>query len=120
MEEQSSRLSISEQDDVIVAVLMDKKILDEASIAQIGEELKAMVAEAAGIRLVLDFANVGHMSSSALGMLITLHKRVAERGGQLLLCNIRSSIYEVFTITRLNEVFQIHPNRREAVSAASP
>ena len=79
--------------------------------------MQALVGEADSAKFVLDFVNVGHMSSSALGMLITLHKRVHQRGGQLRLCNIRPSIYEVFVITRLNEILQIYPSRQEAVAS---
>ena len=60
-----------------------------------------------------------HLSSAALGMLIALHKRVREKGGVLRLCNIRSSIYEVFEITRLSEVLKILPSREEAVREAT-
>ena len=118
MEDQAGRLKTIRQGNVAVVELVDRKILDEASITEIGEELLAL-AEGDSPRLVLDFANVGHMSSSALGMLITLHKRVREKGGALRLCNIRPSIREVFEITRLNEVFGILSSRQEAVREAA-
>ena len=119
MEEQANRLRIIQQANVIVVELVDKKILDEASISQIGERLFALVAENAPPRIVLDFVNVGHMSSSALGMLITLHKRVREKDGTLRLCNISPSIQEVFEITRLTDVFGILASRAEAVREAA-
>ena len=105
--------------DVAVVELVDRKILDEASITQIGEQLYALAAAGDSPKLVVDFVNVAHMSSSALGMLITLHKRVRERGGALRLCNIRPSILEVFEITRLNEVFGILSSREDAVREAA-
>ena len=55
------------------------------------------------------------MSSSALGMLITLHKRIREKKGELRLSGIQPPIYEVFVITRLNEIFQICQSREEAL-----
>lgn len=119
MAELSARLKIAPQGAVAVVELIDKKILDEASISQIAEQLFTLAAGSANPRLVLDFINVGHMSSSALGMLITLHKRVREKGGMLRLCNIKPSIYEVFKITRLNEVFSICASRAEAVQEAA-
>ena len=117
MSEQRSRLSVQGYGDVSTVELGDSKILDEAVIAQLSAQLQALVADADSAKFVLDFVNVGHMSSSALGMLITLNKRVQERGGQLRLCNIRPSIYEVFVITRLNEILQIHPSRQEALAS---
>ena len=107
MAETSPRMSVARSGDVVIVQLNDRKILDELSISQIGEQLNSLVVAQEQPKLVLDFANVSHMSSSALGMLITLHKRVRERNGQLRFCNIRPTIYEIFAITRLNEIFQI-------------
>jgi anti-sigma B factor antagonist len=103
----------------MVAELTDRKILDEVSITQIGDQLSALVSQGGSPRLVLDFSGVAHMSSSALGMLITLHKRIRERDGQLRLCCIQPAIYEVFAITRLNEIFQICSSRQEALGTLS-
>jgi anti-sigma B factor antagonist len=118
MPEPSPRLRTSTHGDVIVAEPMDQKILDEASISQLSQELFALAAGQDKPALVLDFVNVGHMSSSALGMLITLHKRVREKNGRLWLCGIKPSIYEVFEITRLNEVFTIRDSRAAALEEA--
>ncbi len=119
MENLTPRLKVVTENDVTVVELTDRKILDEMSIAQIGEALSAIVAEADGIRLVLDFISVVHMSSSALSMLITLNKRVRQSGGRLVLCNISPPIHEAFTITRLNEVFEIRVGRDEAAAEAA-
>jgi len=119
MTEPVNRVITTREQDVTVVELMDKKILDESSIGQLGEQLAALVHAEATPRVVLDFVNVAHMSSSALGMLITLHKRIRERNGVLRLCNIRPAIYEVFQITRLNQVFGILSTRDQAVKEAA-
>ncbi len=115
--EKTPRLRLSSVGDATIVELTDRRILDEVSIGEIGEQLNTLVAQAASPKLTLDFANVAHMSSSALGMLITLHKRVREKNGQLRLCNIQPAIFEVFVITRLNEIFSICQNRQEALDS---
>ena len=117
MREQSPRLDISQQNDVSVIKLLDKKILDEVCISQIGDQINSIITAAQNPKLVLDFSNVAHMSSSALGMLITVHKRIREKKGQLRLCNIQPGIYEVFVITRLSEIFQICQDPGQAISS---
>jgi len=107
---------VEQAGDVIVIELKDRKILEEMSIMQIGEQLNTMVANADMPKMVIDFTHVAHMSSSALGILITLHKRIREKRGQLRLCCIQSAIYEIFVITRLNEIFSISQSRQEALS----
>lgn len=111
------RLDVSQESDATVVQLLDRKILDEMSIMQIGDEINELIAESSPPKLVLDFTNVAHMSSSALGMLITLHKRIREREGQLRLCCIQPTIYEVFVITRLNEIFRVCQSRQEALDS---
>ncbi len=117
MPQDNARLSVSAEGDVKVARFADRKILDEVSIMHLGESLTELVVDATPPKLVLDFANVGHMSSSALGMLITLHKRIRERNGDLCLCAIQPSIYEIFVITRLNEIFRIHKSVSDALAS---
>jgi anti-sigma B factor antagonist len=106
---------VQKQSDVTIVELMDKKILDETSIIRLTEDLNQITDQDQFPRMILDFTNVAHMSSSALSMLISLHKRVREKKGVLRLCNIRPTIFEVFKITRLTEVFGISPTREDAV-----
>jgi len=116
MSEQGQRLNVSSEDGVTIVELTDRKILDEVNIMQIGEQLFRIVAEAESPKLVLDFTNVAHMSSSALGVLITLHKRIREKSGKLALCCIQPAIKEIFEITRLNEIFTMCSARAEAIT----
>lgn len=116
MTDGNPKFTVSSNHDVMVVTLAEQRILDELSIADIGKQLQDMVAKAPVPKMVIDFRNVTNMSSSALGMLITLHKRIREANGQLRLCNIQPTIEEVFKITRLNEIFQIHKGQDEAVA----
>lgn len=117
MAAQNESLNVTEQDGITVIELTDRKILDEINITQIGEKLNSLVVEVDEPKMVMDFTAVSHMSSSALGMLITLNKRVREKKGQLKLCNIQPAIYEVFVITRLNEIFDIFQSRDKAIES---
>jgi anti-sigma B factor antagonist len=115
MRQEPPGLNVSSQGDVTIVELTDRKILDEISIAQIGERLQGLVAQADAPKFILDFSSVGHMSSSALGMLITVHKRIREKRGELRLSGIQPPIHEVFVITRLNEIFQICESKEDAL-----
>jgi anti-sigma B factor antagonist len=116
MEQPSSHLIIKRADGVSVVEFADRKILEELSIQEIGEELDRLVESEPGIKLLLNFTNVDHLSSAALGMLITLNKKIKERSGALKLSDINRQIFEVFKITRLNRVFDIHDSANEALS----
>lgn len=111
------RLEVSEMGDVSVIRFVDRKILDEANIQKLGEELYQLVEEEARKKLLLNFSHVDFLSSAALGKLITLEKKTKLSGGKLKLCNIRPEIYEVFAITRLNKVFDIRDDEAAALKA---
>ena len=117
MPEQSPHLRIAQMASIHIVTMTDRKILDEVNINQIGEQLNGLIAKSAQPKMVLDFTNVSHMSSSALGMLILLHKRIRQKNGQLRLCCIQPNIYEVFVITRLNEILKITSTQQESIDS---
>jgi anti-sigma B factor antagonist len=97
MAEQSPPLSVLQEKDIRIVEFTSTRILDEANITEIG--------------------NVDHLSSAALGMLINANNRIKQRNGQLRLANIKPQIYEVFVITKLNRLFKIFPDRKEALAS---
>jgi anti-sigma B factor antagonist len=110
-------LEVSEVGEVTVVRFVDRKILDEATIQEIGHELFHLVEEENRTKLLLNFAAVEFLSSAALGKLITLDKKVKAHGGKLKLTNIRPEIYEVFAITKLNKLFDIQDDETDALAA---
>jgi anti-sigma B factor antagonist len=117
MEQPSSHLKIKRAGNVSVVEFADRKILEELSIQEIGEELRRLAESEPGARLLLNFENVDHLASAALGMLITLHKKIQEQNGFLKLSNINRQIFQVFRITRLNRVFDIHDTAEQALAS---
>lgn len=109
------RIDIEEVGDVTVAKFVDKKILDEANIQVIGNNLFALIDEDGRRKIVLDFTLVEYLSSAALGKLITMDKKAKAAKSKLRLCGIRPEIYEVFAITRLDKIFDIKPTQVEAL-----
>ena len=113
----NGRLEVSEVGGVTVIRFVDRKILDEANIQELGKELFALVEEDNRKSLLLNFSNVEFLSSAALGKLITLDKKVKAHGGKLKLCNIRPEIHEVFAITRLDRLFDIQTDESAALAS---
>ncbi len=112
-----SRLKVKQDGGVISIQFRDRNILDEANIQQIGEEIKSLIEKEPKPRLLIDFKDVDHLSSAALGTLITVNNRVRALSGQLRLCNIDPQIYQVFVITKLNKLFEIHDTADKAAAS---
>ena len=117
MSKKESRLVVEKDGGITRISFLDRNILDETNIQQIGEEVAQRIEAAHNPKLLLNFANVEHLSSAALGTLITINNKVRQKGGQLRLSNIDPQIYEVFVITKLNKLFQIHETAEEAAKS---
>ena len=111
------RLDVNQVGDVTVVRFRDHKIVEDINIQQLGQELFQLVEADSRDKLLLNFSSVDFLSSAALGKLITLDKKMKAHGGTLKLSNIRPEIYEVFTITKLDRLFDIRDDEADALAA---
>jgi anti-sigma B factor antagonist len=113
-----SSLRSQEVEDVLVVYFTDAKILDEARIAQIGQELmSAAVSAGQKKKLLVNFQGVQFMSSAMIGKLVLLNKKCKTDEVALKMCTISANVLEVFKITKLNKVFDIHDTEEKAIKA---
>ncbi len=115
----TSHIRVQDQDGVKRIVFVERNILDEANIQQIGEEIGRIVDAEDRPKVLISFQNVDHLSSAALGTLITINNRIRGKDGQLRLAEIDPQIYEVFVITKLNKLFQIYDSADQAMASFS-
>jgi anti-sigma B factor antagonist len=109
-----ARLKLTHLGDIVQVEFTSRKILDEANIAEIGEQLSALIDKEDRPKIIISFAAVDHLSSAALGTLITINNKIKGKSGQLRLSDINPQIFEVFQITKLNKLFKIFPTVKEA------
>lgn len=110
-------LDVGRIGDVTVVRFLDHKIIEDINIQELGQELFHLVEVDGCTKLLLNFSSVDFLSSAALGKLITLDKKMKAHAGVLKLSNIRPEIYEVFAITKLNRLFDIHDEEAGALAA---
>lgn len=70
--------------------------------------------------IVLNISNIEFMDSSGIGTLITILKLLSAQQGKIVFCEVHEAILRIFNLTRLDLVFQIFPNEKEAISALEP
>ena len=112
-------LRLETVDGVTVVSFVDTKIVTDENIQEVGDQLYALVEDEGHKQLLLNFGNVQYLSSAALGKLINLKKKVGAVKGKLKLCCIHPDLLEVFRITRLDQVFEIHSTRSRPRSTSS-
>jgi anti-sigma B factor antagonist len=105
-------LRVEEFEDVTLVRLVTKD-LGEDHIQAVGGELSALADRLAHGRLTLDLSEVHYLTSTALGMLVALHKRLLARRGHLALTNVADIVFEVFAVTRLDRVLDIRRGPEE-------
>jgi len=113
MEPREAKIIVENGTDVTLVTFEDENILEEQQIRRLERALLPIVRENEQKRLVLNFQNVKFMSSSFLGLLVKIHKRVVEMDGRLQLFNLDPKIHKVFEITQLVKIFDIVPTSKE-------
>jgi anti-anti-sigma factor len=102
----------------IRVILLDAPgLVDQAVIDQCHREIVALLDKTQEKHVLLHFGRVTFMSSSALGMLVRVHKKCKEYAISLKLCNISPDIAQVFKITSLDKLFSIHADASDAMEA---
>ena len=87
----------------LLTVLIDGK-LDTGSAPQATKEIEAVLDNAE--ELVIDMKDLNYISSAGLRLLLTLHKKMAAKGGMKLI-NVNETNMEIFDYTGFVDILNI-------------
>ncbi len=68
-------------------------------------------------KLLIDLSGVTYLNSTAIGVLVSAQTTYARRNWQIKLCGINKNIQNIFVITKLTLVFDVHDTMKEAVAS---
>ncbi|RMF39551.1 MAG: anti-sigma factor antagonist [Planctomycetota bacterium] len=111
------RTTVTKNGEVAIVRFNDKKLVEGASIEEMGEELMSLVTDQHCHHLLLNFEGVEFLSSAALNKLILLNQKLKDVGGTLRICGLKPDIREVFTLTRLDRLLDIRKTEADALKA---
>ena len=111
----SARLLIQSIKDVTAVRFLESSILDTRLIQQISEQLNELVEARNKKKLLLDFNAVKFLSSSALGLLVTLKKKLDLINGTIVICGMNKELQKVFKITSLDKLFAFADDEESAL-----
>jgi anti-anti-sigma factor len=104
---------------LVVPELKDDEVADE-----VREQCLAQYQQTNALNVVLDFHDVTYLASAGFRPLLSLQRRVRERGGRLVLCNLDPKVEDVFSLTRLiatssssRATFEVQANVPAAVAS---
>ena len=109
-------LQIEPHDDVVVARFSGEVLGEDANLEQIGDELFALTDQFQYENVVLSLRSVKLISSSVLGKIISLHRKLHRLQGKLVLCDIQPSVEEVLVNSSLIHYFHIADDTEAALN----
>jgi len=65
--------------------------------------------------ILLNLGKVSYMDSAGIGELVACFKRVADKGGRVKLLNPTGKVYDLFQMTKLDQVFETYTDERDAL-----
>ncbi|MEO8031885.1 MAG: STAS domain-containing protein [Gemmatimonadota bacterium] len=83
------------------------------------QELKTVIQDAVDKgdrKFLIDFSQTGYIDSSGLGALVSLSKKVRERGGELRLAGLNEDLRSLFELTKLDTLFAIADTPEQALA----
>ncbi len=68
-------------------------------------------------KVVVNFSEVSHINSTAVGTLVGIAKRLRQNGGDLKLCNLASTLTRTFNLIGASSVVEIYESEKSAIAA---
>jgi anti-anti-sigma factor len=116
MAEESGTSSVEKIGQALVARPV-MKMMDDEGLKSVIAMIDKEVAADPGISLVvLDLSQVSYMPSMALGLLVQMSSKCKSRQQQFKLAGLKPSLRQVFSITRLDRVFQFADSVEKAIA----
>lgn len=97
--------------------IKESKVYDEIMVNIVSDEINQALDSNDKKFIILDFSKVKYLSSSFLGKIISINKKVKAKEGKLFLAGLNVDIMEVFQITKLEKFFNFQSSVESALDS---
>lgn len=101
------QIDITQDGNRLIARFQQCDSLNEFNAERVGQLLSGLALDHADKNVVLDLNGIQYLTSTILGHLMALHKKLRTTGGKLSLENLRPAVKDVFHATLLDQVLDI-------------
>lgn len=98
-----------------VVILRCSGSLDSSTVASFKKHIWGSV-EKGNYKFILDASHLSFIDSMGLGAVISLLRRVREEKGDIKIACLGREIQDIFNITRLNRLFEVYKDVKEALA----
>ncbi len=111
-----SQFNLQKIGGVTVVEFTTASLMDRIDLEKLGQDLYKLVDEQDLRNIIIDFHVVQYLSSQAIGILLSLRKKmVALKGSHLVMCGVGPRLMELLKITRLDVVFTVKADQKDAL-----
>lgn len=103
------------RDTLILSWLPRRGSLDESEIVHETAELLQLIGNTQPTKFVLDLSHCDYIGTMIINAVLKLWKRISEREGKLVLCNVSQEVAKVLHFTRLDTIWPICGSRDQAL-----
>lgn len=110
-------VEITTQDNVTIVRFSSSFISAVQDLDDISKKITDFISANYPQKIVVDFHRVKFFSSSILGLLVYVRRKLQDYGGQIVISGINPQLHRVFKITNLDKIFNFYPDKETAAKA---
>ncbi|WP_139999760.1 STAS domain-containing protein [Paenibacillus paridis] len=105
-------INVEQQNEISIISLSGR--LDGASMGEVEQRFLELLGQ--GMKqFVFDMNELEYISSAGLRVMLLAVKKTRAIAGKIALCNLNANVQEVFQISGFSTIFEIFPEREEAL-----
>ena len=107
------QITVNDKNDITVIAFTGN--LDTNTAPDAEEEINDLI-EKGTEKILIDFENLGYISSAGLRLLLKTGKQLSSKGGGVRICNLNVTVKEVFDMSGFSMIFNIFETECEAMA----
>ncbi len=100
----------------VVVITPKGRLTGGAETDELKQEIEKIANEGIN-KCIIDLGDTLYLNSTALGLLVSGHKKFIDRNGKLKLCRVGKSIDNILVITKLSLVFEVYETEADAIAS---
>ena len=114
-----SYFTTRQEQEYTVIQFQTESLMNPLDLEKIGLAIYRLVDQG-NHHILLDFAKVKYLSSQAIGIILTLNKKLSQSpGSSLVLCAVGQQLMQLLKITRLDKLLKIVDSQDQVLGAAA-